>query len=627
MVTDTAPSYLYVYDLEQRRTSWMNKAYVYIFKNIVNNISNITYRDVIRSVHPDDLHVFYDALQQIRSNLHQQPLRVEYRVKDKSGNYRWVEEWMAAFERTSGGELKRIIGAGHEITERKINELQIRKLSKIVEQSPLSVVITDIDGNIEYVNQAFMKVTGYEFEEVKGQNPRVLKTEYTSQEEYKKLWDTISAKKQWNGEFYNKKKNGEYFWENASICPLLDENGKITHFIGIKEDITEKKRMEEERLQSQKMEAVGKLAGGIAHDLNNILTVIIANSDLVLSEVEDGSEAYESVTQIETAAERAAHLVRQLLAFSRKQILRKKVLDLNKLISDFEKMLRRIIGEDIILSTTYSPNLQRVKADPAQIEQVVMNLVINARDAMPMGGHLSIETQNIFIDKEQAKKYKIDVGYYALIVVSDTGSGMSEEIQKKIFEPFFTTKPIYEGAGLGLSMVFGVISQSGGTIRVKSAVNEGATFKVYLPAIQAPIEPEVKPKVIEKFSHGKETILIVEDEELIRNTISSNLKRQGYKTLTASDGEEALAFSQAYGDPIHILVTDVVMPNMSGKQLADNFLEAHPETEIIYMSGYADKQVMKHGIFDKDVLFIQKPFTFHELAKLMAKALKKEIQT
>jgi len=624
MITETTPSFLYIYDVGENRTVWTNAAHSEMFKDIfIDPKKAVTADDLIEKIHPDDVPVAFGALEKLRTQEVNAVERLEYRLRDKDGHFRWFEEWKTVFERTPNGNIKSIICAGHEITERKLNELEIRKLSKIVEQSPLSVVITDIKGHIEYVNQAFTKTTGYSFEEVKGQNPRILKTSNTSQEEYEKLWATITARKEWNGEFYNKKKNGEFFWENAIICPLIDEHDQITHFIGIKEDITEKKRDEEDRLQSQKMEAVGKLAGGIAHDLNNILTVIIANSDLSLAEVDEHSELYENIVQIEKAADRAAHLVRQLLAFSRKQILRKKVIDINHLISNFEKMLRRVIKENIILTTKYCQNLSQIKADPAQIEQAILNLVINARDAMEFGGHLSIETQNTMLDEVLGRKYNVAPGKYVCISITDTGIGMSEEIQKKIFEPFFTTKPIYEGAGLGLSMVFGVISQSGGTVQVKSVPNEGATFNLYLPAIDGERALEEQPKAVKPLPKAQETILIVEDEALIRDTIASSLKRQGYKTLTATDGDEALAFSQAYADTIHLLLTDVVMPNMSGKQLSDSFTTVHPETNFIYMSGYADKEVLKHGV-SEDELFIQKPFTIHELSKVIAKALKKE---
>jgi nitrogen-specific signal transduction histidine kinase len=403
-------------------------------------------------------------------------------------------------------------------------------------------------------------------------------------------------------------------------------------FRGVIRDITERKQTEEEMAavqeqfrQSQKMEAVGQLAGGIAHDFNNLLTVIHGYSELILTSLDENSRLRQDVREIIHASERASSLTRQLLAFSRKQILQPKVLDLNAHVSNMDKMLRRMIGENIELMTLLAKDLGRTKADPGQIEQVILNLAVNARDAMLNGGKLTIETANIEFDENYARSHiGVTPGHYVMLSVSDTGVGIAREVKERIFEPFFTTKEKGKGTGLGLSTVFGIIQQSGGNIWVYSEPGLGTTFKIYLPRIEEDIELLKPSAVSTKPLQGSETILLVEDEEIVRKLACTILQKNGYKVLEAPNGEEALRIVQGKnGNPIHLLVTDVVMPGMSGRQLADRLERLRPEMKILYISGYTDNAIVHHGVLDKGMHYIQKPFTVEGLVQKVREVLDK----
>ncbi len=374
--------------------------------------------------------------------------------------------------------------------------------------------------------------------------------------------------------------------------------------------------LQEQFRQSQKMEAIGQLAGGIAHDFNNLLTVISGYSELSLSELKGDGDLRENIEEIKKAARRASDLTRQLLAFSRRQILEVKVLDLNIVLRDLDKMLRRVIGEDIELVTTYFENLERIKTDRGQIEQVIMNLAINAKDAMPSGGKLTIETANIELDEEYARSHiAVTPGRYVMLSVSDTGVGMTPEVRDRVFEPFFTTKEMGKGTGLGLSTVYGIVKQSGGNIWVYSEPGRGTTFKIYLPRMDEPLDERVERMVEKERPGGDETILLVEDDKEVRMLAVRILKTQGYRVLEASEGREALRALKGYDGLINLLLTDVVMPEMSGRELANRLIPFHPKMKVLYMSGYTDSAIVHHGILDKGVNYIQKPFTVDGLAR------------
>jgi PAS domain S-box-containing protein len=379
--------------------------------------------------------------------------------------------------------------------------------------------------------------------------------------------------------------------------------------------LIEREHAKEEQLrQSQKMEAVGKLAGGIAHDFNNLLTAITGYSELSLREINADTPLHSKISEIKKAGDRAASLTRQLLAFSRKQILQPKVLDLNAVIPEMEKMLRRLIGEDIVLETLLDAGLGQVKADPGQIEQIVMNLCVNARDAMPDGGRLTIQTNNIHLTQSyRNQQVLIREGRYVMLSVTDNGWGMDAETQARIFEPFFTTKELGKGTGLGLSTVYGIVKQSEGAIWVYSEVGKGTTFKIYLPRVDQPNSQEVATES-RAVPHGHETILVVEDEDIVRALATEILKQQGYRVLSAINGEDGLRRFKEFDGAIDLLITDVVMPRMSGRELAENVALIRPETRILYMSGFTDDAIVRHGVLDDGVFFIQKPFSPDALA-------------
>ena len=382
--------------------------------------------------------------------------------------------------------------------------------------------------------------------------------------------------------------------------------------------------LQEQLRQSQKMEAIGQLAGGVAHDFNNLLTVIKGYSQLSLMQLNEGNPLRGKLEEIQKAADRAASLTRQLLAFSRRQVMEMRVLDLNILIKDLEKMLRRIIGEDVELITFLADDLGRVKTDPGQIEQVVMNLSINARDAMPDGGKLTIETANVDLDEEYARNHvAVTPGRYVMLAVSDTGVGMTPEIKEKVFEPFFTTKKKGEGTGLGLSTVYGIVKQSGGNIWVYSELGKGTTFKIYLPRVDEPPEEMVEKVMKEDFPRGSETILIVEDNEEVRKLAMRVLEKQGYNVLEASNGNDALLLPNERKESVHLILVDVVMPGISGRQFVEQFKEVCRDCKVLYMSGYTENGIVHHGVLEKGMNYIQKPFTVDGLARKVREVLNK----
>jgi len=378
----------------------------------------------------------------------------------------------------------------------------------------------------------------------------------------------------------------------------------------------ERRRLEEQYHQSQKMEAIGRLTAGIAHDLNNMLTVINGFADLVQSQLQSDDPVHEMVANIHQSGQRAADLVLQLLAFSRKQLIEPRVLNLNSVVTEMDKMLRRIIGEDIDLRTILSPDLWPVKIDASQIGQVIVNLAVNARDAMPEGGRLTVETANVMIDEDYLPRhFGMQPGRYVLLAVSDTGCGMSKDIQAHVFEPFFTTKALGKGSGLGLATVYGIVKQSGGDIWLYSEEGIGATFKIYLPAITAPIPLPDQPKIEPAIPTGNETILLVEDDIGVRELIQQVLRRLGYTLFEAQNGHEALRMIAHSADPIHLLLTDVIMPGMTGKALAKEISRTQPGLKTLFISGYTDEAIASHGILDPGVAFLQKPFSPMALAR------------
>ena len=644
-----------------------------------------------------------------------------------------------------------VLAVFRTITASRGASLQLRETiqlqTSVLESAAHAIVVTDLDGSIEWVNPAFTALTQYTAEEAVGKNPRVLvKSGVHNQAFYKNLWDTILDGRVWRGEIVNRRKDGSLYHEDQMITPMRNERGEIRHFAAIKQDITAQKlaekelrlsysvlskmdnvvyvvnagggvvyvspsaerllgyspndllndgwwnltfigpdqaiserlravavvrgetklrgesfersvkakdgstrlmlftesatsdnllirvgsditahrRVEDQFRQAQKMEAVGQLAGGVAHDFNNLLTIINGYSEILMNRLSSDDPARKSLSSIHEAGTRATSLTRQLLAFSRKQIIVPSVVDLNAVVKGMEKMLRRVIGEDIELKTTLDPSLGAVKADSGQLEQVLMNLVVNARDAMARGGKLTIETRNVELDESfSIPEYDVHPGPFSMLAITDDGCGMDDTVKSHIFEPFFTTKELGKGTGLGLPVVHGIIRQSGGHIRVHSELGAGTTFRIYLPHIDDSESSVLSETVTPAMHHGNETILLVEDEPGVRGLALHILESCGYRVLEADSGQDAMKVADAHQGPIHLVVTDVVMPNLGGRALAGYLARTRPDSRVLFVSGYTDDTMVRHGILNSTFAFLQKPFSAADLAQKVREVLDK----
>jgi two-component system cell cycle sensor histidine kinase/response regulator CckA len=501
--------------------------------------------------------------------------------------------------------------------QRQMAEQSLRKLSCAVEQSADAIFITNSEGIIEYVNPAFEALTGYSPEEVTGKTSSILKSGQQAPVLYRELWETIRSGSDCRNIVVNRKKNGEVYYVDESISAIRDAEGRIANFVSNGRDFTERLRLEAQLLQSQKMDAIGRLAGGIAHDFNNLLTIITSYSELALDSVVAESAAQARIQEILSAARRAADLTRQLLAFSRKQPQALRVAELNTVVSGIAKTLRRLIGEDIELVFVPCEELGRIRLDPVQIEQILMNLAANARDAMPQGGQCTIETSNVQLDERYAdrKHAVIPPGRYAVLSMTDTGSGIPADHLSHVFEPFYTTKPSGKGTGLGLATVYGIVKQNHGFVWAYSEPGMGTVVKIYLPCVpDLPVAVESPDKAVGATLRGTETVLLVEDEEPLRRATVEFLRLRGYTVLEARDGVDALSVSKNHGSTIHLAVTDVVMPHMSGGELARELEMLSPQTRVLFVSGYAGQTVLDHKVVDVENNFLQKPFTLRQLA-------------
>jgi PAS domain S-box-containing protein len=529
------------------------------------------------------------------------------------------------------GNFKGSFAVITDVTDRKKAEEELHKLSQfqesIIDNANIWLNVLDVEENVLIWNKAAEEISGYSRDEVVGHGT---------------IWEWLYPDKEYRNEIAAKASSiierGELVegFKTTILCKkgekrviswnsrnMVDENGNVIGSIALGRDITEQLQLEEQLRQSQKMEAVGLLAGGVAHDFNNLLTAMIGYSDILTGDLDLDDHHRKYVGEIRKSADRAAKLTNQLLAFSRKQILKPKILNLNRLVTDVKKMLMRLIGENIRLVSKHETGLGVIKADPGQVEQIIMNIAVNARDAMPEGGELRLDTRNVYLDDRFIEKHKgVKAGFYVSLKISDTGAGMDKETRDRIFEPFFTTKETGKGTGLGLSMVYGIVKQSGGYIFVESEQNKGTEFNIYFPRVEEVDEGGGMQREKKGILKGSETILIVEDEEMVRNLIFESLRIFGYDLIEAENGEKALnVYNKNNERPIHLLITDVIMPDMGGWELAKKLEKLKPDMKVLYISGYTDEAMVHHRVLDEGVAFLQKPFSPQILAKKVREIL------
>jgi two-component system, cell cycle sensor histidine kinase and response regulator CckA len=544
---------------------------------------------------------------------------IELLGRRKDGSEFPIEIMLSPLEGTDG---ILVTAAIRDITERKRREYDLSFLAAVVESSHDAIISLTPGGIVLTWNHGAERIFGYTAVEATGRSILFLSPDGWPAEgqtflERVKRADTVEP-----FETVRVTKDGAQIHVALTLSAIKNSEGQMVGVSTVARDVTESKNMEEMLRQSQKMEAVGQLAGGVAHDFNNLLGVILGYTGLMLDRLSPDDSNRKGIEQIQKAGDRAALLTRQLLAFSRKQVLQPKVLDLNAVVAGMEKLLQRLIGEHIELRVVLDPALGRVKADAGQLEQIIMNLAVNSRDAMPPGGKLTIETSNVELDGGYAEMHpSAHPGPHVMLSVTDTGCGMDAKTQERIFEPFFTTKEFGKGTGLGLSTVYGIVKQSGGSVWVYSEVGIGTTFKIYLPCDSTVLEVAPTADRLEKVEGGSQTILVVEDEAALLQVTSQSLEAVGYEILAAQSPAEAIRISKSHRGPIHLMVTDVIMPGMNGAQLAAHLSALRPEMKVLYVSGYTDDTIVRHGVLEAGLAFLQKPFSPKTLARRVTEVL------
>ncbi|MDH4161900.1 MAG: PAS domain S-box protein [Nitrospirota bacterium] len=575
-----------------------------------------TFSDI---THPDDVPIGIGYLQRmIAGDLEFASFEKRF-VKKDGGIVHFIIS--PAIIRDAAGAPHHFIGLYQDITERKRAEQERERLTVAIEQAGETVVVTDAQGTIQYVNPMFETVTGYTRAEAIGRNPRLLKSGRQDDAFYRVLWDTITSGRTWEGRIVNRKKDGTLYTENATISPVHDAAGRIVNYVAVKRDITEHLRMADERAQleeqlrhAQKMEAVGTLAGGIAHDFNNILNVIMGYSSLMLEKLDAGRPEKEQLHEVLAAAERAESITRRLLTFSRKQVVDVRTVNLNEIVRGLRKLIGRLIKENIDLRLELADRPLPVMVDAGQIEQVLMNLATNAKDAMPNGGSLTIATRLTEMEAKQVAAYGYGKpGRYALLTVADTGHGIDAETQKKIFEPFFTTKPVGEGTGLGLAISYGIIKQHNGYLTVYSEPGHGSVFNVYLPLLEEEAVRANRAEAPAAVLVGTETILLAEDDAALRSMTRTILESFGYQVVPAQDGAEAIARFSEQRDAIQLVILDVIMPKKSGKEAYEEIRKARPGIKALFVSGYTMDTLTSKGLAETGADFVQKPIAPRDL--------------
>jgi two-component system cell cycle sensor histidine kinase/response regulator CckA len=579
----------------------------------------------IEQIHPDDRDHVKRAAEESRKTGIGRPL--EYRIRHKDGTWRVLESTSSVVKNAEGHPDKLII-VNRDISDRKRASEALRlseaSFRSVVENAPYGIYRANGAGKFSRVNPALQKMLGYEtLEELSRAN---LATDiYRDPEEHRRAGGLFASAKGFDVEVEWKRKDGSPLRARCSGRLVEGEAGEYNGeacFEVFVEDVTEKRVLEQQLHMAVKMEAVGRLSGGIAHDFNNLLGVIIGYAQVLKRRLKAGEDLFEYAEEIEKAGQRAASLTRQLLAFSRQQVLAPAVLNLNALISDMGKMIHRLIGEDIELVMKLDPAIGSVKADHGQIEQVVMNLAVNARDAMPNGGSMALETAAATFDLAYTRQHPgSKIGSYVMFAVSDSGMGMSAETLIHIFEPFFTTKDLGKGTGLGLATVYGVVKQSGGYVCVESEIGRGSSFKVYLPLIEEPVRVEEAVTPEPESFRGSETVLLVEDADALRKLSITLLEQYGYRVLSAANGTDALLLARKETRGIDLLLTDVIMPGLGGHALAQRLVALRPGLRVLYMSGYTDSSIAQHGVLEPGISLLHKPFTEEQLVRKIREVL------
>jgi two-component system cell cycle sensor histidine kinase/response regulator CckA len=594
-----------------------NRAYQEMVGYDAEELSRLTYHELT----PERWHAFEARIvtEQILPRGHCEVYEKEYTRKDGTVFPVELRTFLLGDEE---GEATGMWAIVRDISERKRAALALRVEGAALTAAANAVVITNRDGLIEWVNPAFVALTGFSAEEALGKNPRdLVKSGKHDQAFYAGLWNAILAGRVWHGELVNRRKDGSLYTEEMTITPVPDESGRISHFVAIKSDVTERRRLEEQLRGAQKMDAIGRLAGGIAHDVNNALAVILGTSERALRRLDPLDPLHHDLGEIVRTVERSASLTRQLLAFARRQVVVPRVLGPNDAIAGLANMLSRLIGEDIDLQIVAGEGLWNVRIDPSQMDQVLVNLATNARDAIHDVGTITVRTSNATVDEERCRsRIGLAPGEYVLLTVSDTGAGMDEATRERVFEPFFTTKPEGRGTGLGLATVYGIVKQNHGFIEVRSEPGRGATFEVYLPRFAGEAERPAE-KRDERPLTGTETVLLVEDEPALLQVVRETLESLGYRVLAASSPGDAILLYETHPGEIHVLLTDVVMPAMNGNELRERLERIKPGLRTVLMSGYAADVTTRRGNTHPVQCFLQKPFTREALASKIREAL------
>jgi len=615
-IAEATEDVFWMADWDTRRVMYVNQAYETIWGRSPQKILDDP-AEWANGLHPDDRE---RAVEKFLNMKEDDIYDNTYRVVRPDGTVRWVRDrGFPVFNKQ--GKVYRIVGTVQDITERKkAEEVRLRLLTAI-EQAAETIVITDPEGTIRYVNPAFESVTGYTRGEAVGQNPRILKSGQHDEEFYKKMWATLAGGGAWTGHFVNKKKDGTLYEEDATISPVKDESGKIINYVAVKRNVTGEILLEKQLRQAQKMEAIGTLAGGIAHDFNNLLTIILGYSELALLEKSKGEPGYEELQTILKTTKRGADLVRQILTFSREVETKPRPISLNHEVQHAQELLYKTIPKMIEIELLLADDLKTTNVDPVQMEQVLINLAVNAKDAMPDGGRLVFETRNVSLDEEYCKTHlEAEPGEYVMLMVSDTGHGIEKKALERIFEPFYTTKKPGEGTGLGLSMVHGIVKQNHGFIMCYSEPGEGTTFKIYLPVIDLDMEPDAA-STEEMPAFGTETILLVDDEESIRDLGERILTQAGYTVLTAGNGQEALEVYQEQQADISLVILDLIMPEMGGRQCLEELLKIDSDAKVLIASGLSVNGPTREAIKGQTRGFVGKPFDMSQLLQTVRKVL------